>query len=360
MPKSAKVFKKKRLAVYWKPEGKYGTNVKVTWEIKSFAGDLGAERDQINADIDKSESVPDNGGVIVDPPAYKGQEEPVSTESPPIATTSPANIIYASKLYEQAKDLTQDRENIDEATARKIIELIDDAIKEFGTTNHDKKAELRKLRPELEKVLPPDTVEALRKRAEGHLLQVAYPKHKLLRNTLLWVVSIAVIITPLILIAWEMIPKHHNNIPPPGPIGKWQYVYPTDLQVYLGPSAQLDPCPLSSIAQDQLRRNRKEEGQDKWIAYISPYYSTTLPKSVSLPQTLDALMGALILIEKGEHKIISIPSNGIDTIGKTLEFNESPFPDEKRRLLLYIFPLNKSASKELEDQDINQLIQCKF
>lgn len=66
MPKSAKVFKERRLAVYWKPEEKYGASAKVTWEVEPFAGDVSAERDRINADIDRSENVPDNPGAIVD------------------------------------------------------------------------------------------------------------------------------------------------------------------------------------------------------------------------------------------------------------------------------------------------------
>ena len=70
MPKSAKVFQKKRLALYWKPEGKYGTSVKITWQIKRFDGDLKSERDRINAHIDESENVPDNAGVIVGVPTH--------------------------------------------------------------------------------------------------------------------------------------------------------------------------------------------------------------------------------------------------------------------------------------------------
>jgi hypothetical protein len=68
MARSAKVFKKKRLAVYWKPSEKYGANVKITWEVKQFSGDLRGERDRINHEIDKSENVPDNAGVYVDMP----------------------------------------------------------------------------------------------------------------------------------------------------------------------------------------------------------------------------------------------------------------------------------------------------
>jgi hypothetical protein len=74
-PISAKVFKKGRLAVYWKPEAKYGTRVKITWAIKKVNGDLRAERDRINADIDISENVPDNIGVFVDIPARQSKDE---------------------------------------------------------------------------------------------------------------------------------------------------------------------------------------------------------------------------------------------------------------------------------------------
>lgn len=64
-PKSVKVFNKERLGLYWKPEGRYGDNVKITWQIKRFDGDLKSERDRINAHIDESENLTDNSGVIV-------------------------------------------------------------------------------------------------------------------------------------------------------------------------------------------------------------------------------------------------------------------------------------------------------
>ena len=68
MLRSAKVFKKKRLAVYWKPAQKYGAEIKITWQLKKFDGDLSSERNRINDDIDRSENVPDNIGVIVEDP----------------------------------------------------------------------------------------------------------------------------------------------------------------------------------------------------------------------------------------------------------------------------------------------------
>jgi hypothetical protein len=75
-PRSVKIFKKQRLAAYWKPEGGYGTNIKITWQIKKFDGELKFERDRINAHIDKSENVPDNAGVIVRDPTHWREERP--------------------------------------------------------------------------------------------------------------------------------------------------------------------------------------------------------------------------------------------------------------------------------------------
>jgi hypothetical protein len=71
MPMSAKIQKKKRLAVYWQPPGKYGASVKITWQIKRFDGDLSSERNRINADREKSANVPDNRGVIFGEPVRR-------------------------------------------------------------------------------------------------------------------------------------------------------------------------------------------------------------------------------------------------------------------------------------------------
>jgi hypothetical protein len=81
-----------------------------------------------------------------------------------------ASIARAEELYTQAKALCQDPRNMDDVIARRVIELADDAIKEFGSTNQDKKVELRQIKADAEKILPPGTFEELKKRGEGHLL----------------------------------------------------------------------------------------------------------------------------------------------------------------------------------------------
>lgn len=109
----------------------------------------------------------------------------MATMNQPSQNLSPteASIAHANELYEQVKKLTQDWNNVDDDGARKVIELAEDAIKEFGSTNQDKKVELRKIRAEAEKRLPPGTFEELKKRGESHLLQ-KYLKNKQLRKYL--------------------------------------------------------------------------------------------------------------------------------------------------------------------------------
>lgn len=120
-------------------------------------------------------------------------------------------IIYANQLYEKAKSLCRDMKNPDEQTAKLIIESVDDAIKVFGTTNQHKKVELRKIKAEAEKILPPDTIESLRKRAEADLLQKVYPKQSAFRKLLLLVIAIAVLVTPLVFGIKELL----KSQPPP-------------------------------------------------------------------------------------------------------------------------------------------------
>lgn len=98
----------------------------------------------------------------------------------------------SEKLYERVKSLYQNTNPLDKDTARHIIELADDAIKEFGSTNQEKKVELRQWKAQAELVLPPATVEELRKRAEGQLLKKSYPQNVILRKTLLWIIVLVI------------------------------------------------------------------------------------------------------------------------------------------------------------------------
>jgi hypothetical protein len=101
--------------------------------------------------------------------------------------------LYANQLHEKVKELIARAKSLDQDTAKLIIELSDDAIKEYGNTNQKKKIELRQWKAQAELVLPPNTIEELRKRAEGRVLQTTFPETKLLRNTLLWAIGLIII-----------------------------------------------------------------------------------------------------------------------------------------------------------------------
>jgi hypothetical protein len=108
---------------------------------------------------------------------------------------------HATELYEKVGDLIRREGEMDADNARLIIELADDAIKELGTTNHEKKVELRRWKSEAEAALPPTTVKELGERAQGLLLKKTYPKKISWRNALLIAVIIVTVViyltTPL-------------------------------------------------------------------------------------------------------------------------------------------------------------------
>lgn len=111
---------------------------------------------------------------------------------------------YANELYEKAKRRSQEPGSHAENVAKLIIEWADDSIKLFGTTNQDKKVELRRIKEEAEKSLPPDTIESLRKRAEGELLQRVYPRQRTVGRLLLLVVAMAILVIPIVLAVKEV------------------------------------------------------------------------------------------------------------------------------------------------------------
>lgn len=100
----------------------------------------------------------------------------------------------AEDLYSKVKKLYGDGNDLDEDKARHIIEYADDAIKEFGNTNQKKKVQLRKWKAQAEAILPPSTIEELRKRAEGELLKRTFPQNMALRATLYALVALLVLI----------------------------------------------------------------------------------------------------------------------------------------------------------------------
>jgi hypothetical protein len=133
----------------------------------------------------------------------------------PSASPSKNSLTLAEQLYNKVKELIQNTKPLNEYTARIIVESSDDAIKEFGNTNQEKKVELRQWKAQAELVLPPSTIEELRKRAEGELIKRSYPKNAILRNVLLALVVLFVIVLGLFAIKKELWPKGQTAPPLP-------------------------------------------------------------------------------------------------------------------------------------------------
>jgi hypothetical protein len=127
-----------------------------------------------------------------------GEDEAMTSESSAKAPSAEDKFIHADQLYEKVKSLMQDAKPLDQGSARLIVELADDAIKEYGSTSQERKVELKLWKEKAELVLPPSTLEELRKRSEGQLLKKSYPKNVLLRKALFGVVALVLLILTLL------------------------------------------------------------------------------------------------------------------------------------------------------------------
>jgi hypothetical protein len=81
---------------------------------------------------------------------------------------------YAEQLHADVRELIQKHETLDADTARLIIEKANDALKEFGSTNHAHKVELRDWKSRAESALAPKTFKQLGERIQAVLLRIAW------------------------------------------------------------------------------------------------------------------------------------------------------------------------------------------
>jgi len=154
--------------------------------------------------------------LIPETAAVAGTEATSLAASPP----EPENIKRALELYEKARALHRHAQPLDERLAHMIIESANDAVREFGSTNQDKKVELRRIVEEAGKVLPPPSFEDMRKRAEGEILQRAYPQTHFWRNVLIVVVAAGVLIyfiSPIFSLLWSSRSDSSNAARPERP-----------------------------------------------------------------------------------------------------------------------------------------------
>ena len=173
-------------------------------------------RDRLNRSIAYLESVIKRLPLIPETAAVAGTEATSLAASPP----EPENIKRALELYEKARALHRHAQPLDERLAHMIIESANDAVREFGSTNQDKKVELRRIVEEAGKVLPPPSFEDMRKRAEGEILQRAYPQTHFWRNVLIVVVAAGVLIyfiSPIFSLLWSSRSDSSNAARPERP-----------------------------------------------------------------------------------------------------------------------------------------------
>jgi hypothetical protein len=170
-------------------------------------------RDRLNRSIAYLESVIKRMPLIPETDVVAEAETTDLTTSPP----EPKNIKHALELYEKARALHRHAQPLDERLARMIIESANDAVQEFGSTNQEKKVELRRIAEEAGKVLPPASFEDMRKRAEGEILQRAYPRTHVWRNVFIGIVVVIVLIyfvSPIFSLLWPRRLDSSNSVRP--------------------------------------------------------------------------------------------------------------------------------------------------
>jgi hypothetical protein len=107
-------------------------------------------------------------------------------------------IAAANDLFTQVRAMSDELEDADEVKAQLILEYAKDAIELYGATNQERKVELRRLIERVERIVSPDSIDSLKKRAERVVLKFVYPRRPILRNTLLVTIGVALLIVAIV------------------------------------------------------------------------------------------------------------------------------------------------------------------
>jgi hypothetical protein len=154
----------------------------------------------------------------------------MSSQTPPSNTqppSQPENLSRAFELYWQAKGLSQFVNSPDRQTAQALIRVADDAIKEFGNTNQDKKIELERIKEEAEDAVPAKDFKEFKSRVERYILRKITPRNPKFRSMLLIIFSLALLV-PTSIPYWDYFQTPPESGTPPSIdplqiIGKWNY-----------------------------------------------------------------------------------------------------------------------------------------
>lgn len=159
------------------------------------------------------------------------------------------NLDFANTLYRKAKALFEHVRPLDEYVAQLLIESANDAISEYGSTNQERKVELKKMIAEAEKILPPATIKELRERAEGHVLQRTYPRKPLGISVLLSVIGVMLVLGFIWYLVKPVVPPLNNQN------GVSQVKEPTPAASSIVAS---DPAPVSLVVIPNISANNLE------------------------------------------------------------------------------------------------------
>lgn len=106
---------------------------------------------------------------------------------------SSQNVNQANELYEAVKALSKDLRSTDAAKAKLILEYAADAIAAFGSTNQEKKLELREITRVTQEIVPPNSFQDLSIIVQSKLLHLMYPRNPKLRNVLFLCVALFIV-----------------------------------------------------------------------------------------------------------------------------------------------------------------------
>lgn len=159
-----------------------------------------------------------------------------------------------------------------------IIESANDAIREFGNTNQEKKIELKRIVKEAEEVLPPATIKELRERAEAKALKTIHPKSRVLRNVVYATFALFIIIIPTIYALRQALPGPGDVAEvKPSPTPPIAQPTRTNPEASLEPTPQQTPVPEqpspSPLVTESPRPTRPTPPAEKFIANATPVWT---------------------------------------------------------------------------------------
>jgi hypothetical protein len=203
----------------------------------------------------------------------KGDSQP----PPPANAGDQIEYGHALRLYEEVTAQIK-KSSLEESEIRVLIEKADDAIKEFGSSNQDKKAELRRIKEQLQRSLPPLSFADARTRVEGGILTRLWKRT--LTRTVVIIVIFLIVIFPIAAYFYKETPNSSsvnanssptpNNSPAPSLAAATPGVglSPSPLP-FPSPSHAATPVPITSPSNVAGNITQSQTEMDKAYSAVS-------------------------------------------------------------------------------------------